>query len=163
MTIVKEWLEPEKLSLVQAWARDGLIDEQIARNIGISARTLYNWRDKHPEFKEALKKGKEVVDYEIENALQKRALGYQIEEVKVVTEVVDGVQRRRVEKTQKHVPGDVTAQIFWLKNRKPLQWRDRRETELSGTVKTGTQMTEAELEKEIRELEERLGIVSEDE
>lgn len=82
--------------MLQGWARDGLTDEQIAHNIGISKVTIYDWKNKYADFANALKKGKEVIDYAVENALLKKALG-----------------------------GDVTAMIFWLKNRKPAQWRDR--------------------------------------
>lgn len=88
-----EWLEPEKLTLLKGWARDGLSDEQIAHNIGVSPATLYNWKKDHLEILEAIKKGKEVVDYEIENALVKKALN-----------------------------GDVTAAIFLLKHRRPEKY-----------------------------------------
>ena len=94
----QKWLEPEGLIRLEGWARDGLTDEQIAYNIGISTGTLYDWKARFLEISEALKKGKEVVDYEVENALLQKALG-----------------------------GDVTAMIFWLKNRRPNKWRDKPE------------------------------------
>lgn len=114
------WLTPEGLLLLEAWARDGLTDEQIAHNMGIAAGTLYDWKNKYPEISEALKKGKEIVDIIVENALLKRALGYQYTEV---TEE-DGDLGRKVKKVTKYMPPDVTAQIFWLKNRRPDKWRD---------------------------------------
>ena len=77
----QEWLTPEGLLVLEGWARDGLVDEQIARNIGITATTLYDWKNKFPEISKALKKGKEVVDREVENALIKRALGFDYEEI----------------------------------------------------------------------------------
>lgn len=123
-----EW--KDKLPVIQGWARDGLVDEQIASNMGISTSTLYDWKKKYLEFSEALKKGKEVVDREVENALLKRALGYQYTEVK--TEYLDdGV---KVTKTAKEVIPDTTAQIFWLKNRKPEQWRDKQEIKHEGSM-----------------------------
>ncbi|MEY8536809.1 transposase, partial [Blautia pseudococcoides] len=67
--------------MLEGWARDGLIDEQIAENMGIVPSTLYRWKNEHEEISEALKKGKEVVDRQVENALLKRALGYSYEEV----------------------------------------------------------------------------------
>ena len=70
------WLSPDGLLRLEAYARDGLTDEQIAHNMGISPATLYNYKRDHLEILEALKKGKEVVDIEVENALLKRALGY---------------------------------------------------------------------------------------
>lgn len=77
----EKWLEPEGLTLLEGWARDGLTDEQIAHNCGITAKTLYEWKNKYGEICEALKKGKEVVDLEVENALLKRALGYTVKEI----------------------------------------------------------------------------------
>jgi len=72
----QRWLEPDGLTLLEGWARDGLTDEQIAHNMGISTATLYDWKNKFQDISEALKKGKEVVDIQVENALLKRALGY---------------------------------------------------------------------------------------
>lgn len=116
------WLTPEGLLKLEGWARDGLTDEQIATNIGITAKTLYDWKKKYSNICEALKRGKDVVDREVENALLKRALGYEYEEVKEKFE--DGVITERTV-TKKEVVPDTTAQIFWLKNRKPDKWRDK--------------------------------------
>lgn len=96
------WLEPEGLTLLTGWARDGLIDEQIAHNMGINKATLYDWKKKYPDISDALKEGKEVVDIQVENALLKNALN-----------------------------GNITAQIFWLKNRRPDKWREKREVEVN--------------------------------
>ena len=104
------WLTEDGLILLKGWARDGLTDEQIAHNCGISTTTLYNWKNKHVEILEALKKGKEVVDYQVENALLKKAL-----------------------------VGDTTAQIFWLKNRRPDKWRDKQEAK----IEAGDNLAEA--------------------
>src|SRR5690554_4367555 len=79
-----DWLTEEGLTKLEGWARDGLTDEQIAHNIGIAVGTLYDWKNRFSEFSEALKKGKEVVDIQVENALLKRALGYEYEETKVM-------------------------------------------------------------------------------
>lgn len=115
-----EWLTKEGLLLLGCWARDGLTDEEIAKKMGINVSTLYKWKNDHSEISEALKINKEIADYEVENALRKRALGYDFEEI---TEKYEGgycVERKR---TIKHVPPDTTAQIFWLKNRQPDKWR----------------------------------------
>ena len=114
------WLEPDGLLRLTAWARDGLTHEQIAHNCGITTGTLYEWKKKYPEIAEALKKGKAWADTQVENALYKRAVGYEFEEVTYE----DGKPVKRV---TKHVSPDVTAQIFWLKNRRPDLWRDRRD------------------------------------
>lgn len=123
-----EWLEPDNLLLLQAWARDGLTDEQIAKNMDISTSTLYNWKKAHLEILEALKRGKDVVDIEVENALLKRALGYEYIEYSE-EHSDDGI---KIKKTTKQVVPDTTAQIFWLKNRRPDLWRDKRDVEMSG-------------------------------
>lgn len=127
-----DWIEPEGLLKIEGWARDGLVDEQIAQNIGIAASTLYEWKKQYPEISEALKKGKEVVDRQVENALLKRALGYQYEETK--TEKTN--EGKKVTVTVKEVVPDTTAQIFWLKNRKPEQWRDKQQIEHSGGIRS---------------------------
>ena len=126
-----EWLTKEGLTLIEGWAKDGLIDEQIAANIGITTTTLYDWKKKYADFSDALKKGKETSDYEVENALFKSATGYEYEERKEVQEVVDGVMRKRVEVTRKQVPPNATSAIFWLKNRKPGKWRNKQEIEIN--------------------------------
>lgn len=135
------WIAPEGLLKIQGWARDGLSDKQIAHNIGITQTTLYEWQKRFPELSEALKKGKEVVDREVENALLKRAMGYEYDEVtqEPVTDKDTGITEMRVTKrVTKQIVPDVTAQIFWLKNRKPEEFRDKRDVELSGSVDLGS-------------------------
>ena len=116
-----------KLILVEGWARDGLVDTQIAKNLGIGIDTFYRYKNMHSEFSESLKRGKEVVDFEVENALLKRALGYSFRET--TREPVDG--EMIITKTiDKQISPDVTAQIFWLKNRKPDKWREKQEIKI---------------------------------
>lgn len=90
----EKWLEPESLILLEGWARDGLTDEQIAHNMGIRRETLYDWKKKYPNISNALKKGKEIVDIEVENALLKRALGYEYTET-TRERIVDSRQKKR--------------------------------------------------------------------
>lgn len=124
----KKWLEPENLALLEGWARDGLTDEQISHNIGINRDTLKEWKKKYTAISATLKKGKEVADYEVENALFKSACGYDYEEVTEElrfnnrTNSFEMVVTKRI---KKHQPPSNTAQIFWLKNRKPQVWRDK--------------------------------------
>ena len=113
---------------------DGLTDEQIAVRIGITTSTLYDWKNKYSEFSEALKRGKEVVDIEVENALLKRALGYDYTEERVERSQDGGKKSIKTVQTVKHIPPDTTAQIFWLKNRRPDRWRDKQQIEHSGTL-----------------------------
>lgn len=124
----EEWLTDEGLIKIEGWARDGLTDEQIAHNMGIGTSTLYNWKKEHLEIVESLKKGKEVIDRQVENALLKRALGYKYDEV-TIEESDDGFKKKII--TKEVVP-DTTAQIFWLKNRKSAEWRDKQVVEHEG-------------------------------
>ena len=124
----QEWLEPEGLLKIEGWARDGLTDEQIANNIGISVSCLNNWKNKYVEILESLKRGKEVIDRQVENALLKRALGYEYTET--TREYIPELdEMKTTKKVTKQVAADTTAQIFWLKNRKPEKWRDKQEYE----------------------------------
>ena len=124
----QEWLTPDGITRLEAWARDGLTDEQLAAKIGITATTLYDWKNKYPVISEALKRGKEVVDVEVENALLKRAMGYEYTETR--TEVAEDGSTKTIT-MQKSMPPDTTAQIFWLKNRRPAVWRDKQQVEHS--------------------------------
>lgn len=126
MAKYKDWLEPDALLKIEGWARDGLTDKQIAHNIGISEQTLNVWKNSYPSFSKSLKKGKEVVDRMVENALLKRALGYEYDEV---SEKFEGGVLTERKVTKKQVVPDTTAQIFWLKNRKPADWRDKRNSD----------------------------------
>ncbi len=130
-----KWEEvKEKLILVEAWARDGLTDEQIAHNLGISKDTFYTYKKEHTDFSDSLKRGKEVVDIEVENALYKKATGFTVKVHKAFkvknVEYKDGKRVREHEEVvlaeeEQYIPPDTTAQIFWLKNRKPSDWRDK--------------------------------------
>jgi hypothetical protein len=147
----------DNLMLVEGWARDGLNDEQIAQNLGIHPSTLYEYKNKYPEFSEALKKGKEVIDRQVENALLKRALGYKYIET---TQEIDKETGTLIitKKVEKEVQPDTTAQIFWLKNRKPQRWRDKQEIQHSGetNMNINTNLTAEERQKRIEELKKKL-------
>ena len=133
-----------KLVLVEGWERDGLTDEQIAQNLRISQDTFYKYKKKYPEFSESLKKGKEIVDYEVENALLKKALGYTVTLKKEkVTKDGDVVEIEE----EVHIPADTTAQIYWLNNRKPKQWKNKRideDTETEDTSKDNLEQLSVE-------------------
>lgn len=163
------WLTPEGLIKLEGWARDGLTDEQIAQNVGISRSTLNAWKTKYSDISDTLKRGKEIVDLQVENALLKRALGYSYNEDKYLTEPMEQAeyfekldeymnkyrfehpeatdselmlakeqfpQTKMIlsERKVKEVVPDVTAQIFWLKNRKPDKWREKQEIEVSQPI-----------------------------
>ena len=119
----EEWRTKEGLTLIGGWTRDGLTDEQIAHNMGISRSTLNEWKKKYPDISDTLKKGKDVVDIQVENALLKRALGYKYKET--TKELTKSGFMMVTKEVIKEVVPDTTAQIFWLKNRRPDKWRDK--------------------------------------
>lgn len=140
----QEWLTEEGLLQLESWARDGLTDEQIASNMGITRKTLAEWKTKYSDICDTLKRGKAVVDIQVENALLKRALGYSYDEVTrervldydpSIGQVV-GSHMEITKTVKKEVQGDTTAQIFWLKNRRPEQWRDKRDVSVEGEIST---------------------------
>ncbi len=112
---------PETLIRIEGWARDGLTNPQIATNLGIAERTLERWMQRSEAIETALKRGKDIADREVENALHRTAIGFDYEEE-------FATPRGQIVKVRKHALPNTTAQIFWLKNRKPAEWRDRRET-----------------------------------
>ena len=127
MSKFKDWLEGDGLLKLEGWARDGLTDEQISRNMGIAYSTFREWKKKYSAFSAVLKRTKDVVDREVENALFKRAMGYKYDEVTYE-------RGEEVKRVTKEVAPDTTAQIFWLKNRKPAEWRDKIEQQQTVTI-----------------------------
>lgn len=109
-----------KLALIEGWLRQGLTLDDVAHNLGISPVTLFKYRDAHPELSEALKNGKEVADIVVENALYRNATGFYFKEEAVT-------HNGHVVTIERYQPPNNTAIIFWLKNRKPAQWRDKQE------------------------------------
>ena len=104
----EKWLQPENLLRLQGWALDGLTDEQIAANMGITPSTLYAWKNKFSEISESLKEGKDTADRQVENALRKAALGYSVDEV--TREWNEEQQEMIVTKVvTKHIQPSVTA------------------------------------------------------
>lgn len=101
-TTYTDWEQPERITLLQGWARNGLTNEQIAENMGIVTSTLWEWRKKSAIISNALKIGKDEADIQVENALYKAAL-----------------------------EGNTTAMIFWLKNRRSKMWRDKIQQEIT--------------------------------
>jgi hypothetical protein len=107
----------------------GLTDEQLATAFGVSKDTIYEWKNVHPEFSDAIKKGKDDFDSgTVEKSLLHRALGYSHPEDRIFND--NGTPL--IVPTTKHYPPDTTAMIFWLKNRQPQRWRDRKEHQLAG-------------------------------
>ena len=143
-----EWLQKDNLLMIEGWARQGLTDEQIAKNIGISTVTFYDWLKKYPNISKSLKKGKAPVDFEVENALYKRAVGFEYEETETLIEEVNGETKKKVKRIKRTALPDTSAIIFWLKNRKPEQWR-----KMNPTVENKLRAETEKLLKEAQSLE----------
>lgn len=121
----QEWLTKEGLLSIESWASDGLSNEQIASNMGIGITTLKAWRKKYPSIESALKKGRAPVVRELENALIKKAMGFEYEETVVESWVDDnGKTRKKATKHTKYIPPDSSALMFLLKNYKPNKYRN---------------------------------------
>ena len=129
-----EWITPDGLLLLSAWARDGLTDAQISKKMGIAPKTLWQWKTAHSSLGNALKNTKEVVDITVENALYKKTQGYTVQLIKTFKlrsadyDLVTGKKTREWEELKEgieeiHVPADTMAQLAWLNNRKPEKWR----------------------------------------
>lgn len=123
--LATDWLEEDNLMLLECWTRDGYTFEDIANRIGISYSTLRKWRKEYPDIDNALKKGREIIDYKVENALLKSALGYKTKEVKVTTTYRHGkVVETIKEVTDKEQAPNVSAAQCWLYNRLPKKWKN---------------------------------------
>lgn len=148
-----EWITEEGLLKIEGWARDGLTDKQIAEIMGVAYSTFRDWIKRFPALSAPLKRGKEVIDRKVENALLKRALGYEyVETTKELTDLGLTVTKQ----VTKQVAPDTTAQIFWLKNRKPHEWRDKKETEVTGNLNVNNPFSDLSVE-ELRKLASRDG------
>ena len=125
VAVVDEWLEADGLMLIESWARDGYTVQDIATRIGVVQQTLRAWMNKYPEIKQAVNNGRELVDYKVENALLKAALGYKTKEVRVATIIRNGktieTQKETIEREQ---APNVSACQAWLYNRKPKVWKN---------------------------------------
>lgn len=122
-----------KLLLIEAWARDGLTEEQICKNLDVSTSAFANYKNEKKELVDALKNGREIIDVMVENSLLKAALGYDYREEELNKITGEPIELRKV------AHPNTTALIFWLKNRKPAQWRDKQELEHLGglNIKVG--------------------------
>ena len=102
----------------------GAIDKELAQFFDVSEKTINTWKEKHPEFLQSLKRGKQQADAKVAQSLFHRATGYQHPDTKFATH--EGIITDEREYTKHYAP-DPTACIFWLKNRQPEKWRDKQE------------------------------------
>ena len=133
-------------------ASEGYTLAEIADVLGVSDRTIYAWIKEIPKFSQTLKMGKHIADKRVEDSLYKRALGYEYTEVKTEDVEINTANEsiklpaQKITRTKKLIVPDVTAQIFWLKNRKPDEWRDKREVEQSGELTHNLKITENDID-----------------
>ncbi len=138
---------PELAAQAQALCQLGATDAELADFFGVAISTVGLWKTRHREFSEALKAGKGEVDDRVERSLLQRALGYTYDAVKIFPPRTV-VRRNKGKKTtvevrpvivpyREHVPPDVVAAIFWLKNRRRDEWRDVQRHEHDGEIKLG--------------------------
>lgn len=132
--------KPEYVDQAQKLAKLGATDIEVADFFSVDVRTLYRWKGEFEEFCQALKVGKEEADDRVERSLFARANGYEHDEVDI--RVVGGA----IVQTgiRKYYPPDTTAAIFWLKNRKPEQWREMKAVELTGAAGGPVQFAKVE-------------------
>jgi transposase-like protein len=121
---------PEFAEQAKKQCEEGATDQELADFFEVSARTLYRWKNTYPEFCQSLKASKEPADFRVERSLYERATGYERDEIDI--RVVNG----EIIQTpiRKFYPPDTVACIFWLKNRKQAEWRDKTDVEHSGSV-----------------------------
>ena len=116
-TKYEEWFPTKAYECALA----GATDEEVATILGVGLTTFYEYQKRYPEFREALKNGKLVPDMEVAAALHKSATGHSVTETKIIGH---GDNKREVEVT-KYFPPNPTSAIFWLKNRRRNEWRDK--------------------------------------
>lgn len=136
----KQFYKPEYIERAAKLAYLGATDKMLAAAFGCRDDTIRDWKNKHPEFAQALLKQKLEVDGKVARTLFERAMGYDVEEEKAI-KVKDGKSERvEVVKVTRRVEPNVTAQIFWLKNRQPALWRDVQQVEHNGLADVLTQV-----------------------
>jgi len=132
MSGIKKWTQPDNLELLSCWARDGYTDAEIAEKMRISRQSLCNFRAKSPEIDQAIRNAKEIVDYKVESALLKAALGCKTEELKVTAVFKRGeIVRTIKERTTREQPPNVLACQTWLFNRQRERWKRNRDNEIA--------------------------------
>ncbi len=119
------WTTPENLILITGWCMDGYTNEEIAKKMEIGLSTLSEWRNKNLALSDALKKGKEICDYEVEQNLYKSTKDHIVEVTKKqIVKDKDG-EKQYITITEQVIPANVTAQLSWLNNRRREKWSNR--------------------------------------
>lgn len=127
---VDYWLTDDGLELIKNWSRNTFSKSEIADRMGVNINTLLKWQKQYVEINEAMNVTREIVDFQVENAVLKAALGYKTKEIKVTVgkKVVNGEMVEMLkETTVKEVPPNIKAAMFWLNNRKFDDWKLNRD------------------------------------
>lgn len=109
---------------IRAWLEAGLTERQIAKNVGVSKATFETYKHKYPDFLALIKKGRATLVREVENALVKRALGFEYVEISTEIKDDDGRDIHSIKKVTKYYPPDVGACAILLKNKDRENWSD---------------------------------------
>lgn len=132
---------PEYVEQAKILCEAGATDADLADEFGVTDQTIRNWKFKYPDFFAAIKLNKAIADDQVERSLYERATGYSRQAVK---QQYDAKSGEWVEITYiEHVPPDATAMIFWLKNRKPNEWREKSEVEIPGLTSLADSISKA--------------------
>lgn len=134
-----------KLAQIEKWARSGFLDREIARMLGISCASFTKYEKQHPELADTLRKGREIADAEVTDALYRCAVGFQYQEITQELEKNKATGEGKLVETKivtKQVPPDVKAQLLWLKSRKPQQWGEKPEETSSKDITVQVELTD---------------------
>lgn len=154
----KSLFREEYVKLAENYALLGATDDELADFFGVSKQTLNKWKKDYPEFLDSLKKGKDIADSNVASKLYNRAIGYDFEETHTISKNGQVVGEKHI---KKHQPADTTAAIFWLKNRQPEKWRDRKELQIANKLGDDLEsMTDEELRAIIRGEKEQSGNIN---
>lgn len=154
----KSTFKQDFIPLAENYALLGATDNELADFFGVDVSTINRWKKKYPEFCESLKKGKDIADSNVASKLYNRAIGYDFEEKHIIRKDGVIVGEKRI---TKHQPADTTAAIFWLKNRQPEKWRDRKELQIGNKLGDDLEsMTDEELRAIIRGEKEQSGNIN---
>jgi hypothetical protein len=134
-----------RLQEIAWWLRDGAIEEEVCKRLGVSVAAFSEYKHKFPELVETIKVSKQQADYEVEDALYKRARGIEYEEVTYeniynpitgdpILDAEGEIKQTITKRVRKFIPPDTGAAMAWLKNRQPDKWKDKQNIELEGNL-----------------------------
>lgn len=134
--------EPEFAARAEKACERGATDMELADLFHVDVRTIYRWKLEFPEFCQAIRVGKETADHRVERSLYERANGYEwVEQQAIKVKVGQFEERVEIVEVERKAPPDATSAVFWLKNRKPADWRDKQEHQHTGNLVHSVEVT----------------------